>query len=62
VGYVLGDDFISIAVLVRGDLNDPDITPLPPSAVGAGLLGMMKRTLAVPFKLIQPVMPRSKEK
>jgi len=62
VGYVLGDDFISIPVRVRGDLKDPEIIPLPPSAIGEGLLGVMKRTLTIPFKLIQPVMPRSKEK
>ena len=62
VGNILGDDFISIPVRVRGDLNDPKIIPLPPSAIGEGLLGVMKRTLAFPFKLIQPVMPRSEEK
>ena len=62
VGYILGGDFISIPVRVRGDLKDPEIIPLPPSAIGEGLLGVMKRTLTVPFKLIQPVVPRSKEK
>ena len=59
VGYILGDEFISIPVRVRGDLNDPEIIPLSPSAIGGELLGMMKRTLTFPFKLIQPVMPRS---
>jgi uncharacterized protein YhdP len=62
VGYILGGDFISIPVRVRGDLKDPQIIPLSPSVVGEELLGVMKRTLTVPFKLIQPVMPRSKEK
>ena len=62
VGYVLGSDFISIPVRVRGDLKDPEIIPLSPSAIGEGLLGVMKRTLTFPFKLIQPAMPRSKEK
>jgi hypothetical protein len=62
VGYILGSDFISIPVRIRGDLKDPEITPLPPSAIGEGLLGVMKRTLTVPFKLIQPVMPGSGEK
>jgi hypothetical protein len=61
-GYILGSDFISIPVRVRGDLKDPEIIPLPPSAIGEGLLGVMKRTLTFPFKLFQPVMPRSGEK
>ena len=61
-GNILGDDFISIPVRVRGDWNDPTIIPLPPSAVGQGLLNITKRTLTFPFKLIQPVMPRSGEK
>ena len=59
VGYILGSDFISIPVRVRGDLKDPEIIPLSPSAIGEGLLGVMKRTLTVPFKVIQPVMPGS---
>ena len=62
VGYILGGDFISIPVRVRGDLNDPEIIPLSPAAIGEELLGVMKRTLTFPFKLIQPVRPRSGEK
>ena len=61
LGYILGDYFISIPVRVRGDLNDPGIIPLSPSAIGSGLLGVMKRTLTFPYKLIQPIMPRSEE-
>lgn len=58
VGNILGGTFISIPVRVRGDLKDPKIIPLSPSAIGEGLIGVMKRTLSLPFKLIQPVIPR----
>jgi hypothetical protein len=62
VGYILGATFISIPVRVRGDLKDPQIIPLSPAVIGEELLGVMKRTLTLPFKLIQPVRPRSEEK
>jgi hypothetical protein len=58
VRYILGGTLIAIPVRVMGDLKDPKIIPLDPSAVGSELLGVLKRTLSLPFKLIQPVTPR----
>jgi len=52
---------VSIPVKVRGDLTNPKITPLAASAVGSELLGIMKRTLKLPIKVIQPVLPEEKE-
>jgi hypothetical protein len=40
---------------VRGDLSNPSVIPLSPSAVGSGLLGTMNRVFQLPFKLIQPL-------
>jgi len=54
---VLNGTLVSIPVKVTGDWSDPKITPLSPSAVGSGLLGMMKRTLQLPLKIIQPAAP-----
>lgn len=53
---VLGGSLVSIPVKVSGDLADPKITPLPPSAVGKGLLNVMTRTLKLPMKVIQPLL------
>jgi hypothetical protein len=53
---VLGGSLVSIPVKVSGDFADPKITPLPPSAVGKGLLNVMKRTLKLPMKVIQPLL------
>jgi hypothetical protein len=55
LGYVLGETLVSIPVKVQGDLYDPAIIPLDPSEIGLGFLGIMKRTLNLPFKLIKPV-------
>jgi len=57
VGDILGGSLISVPVGVSGNLNEPKVTLLPPAAVGEGLLGIMKRTLEVPVKVIQPMIP-----
>jgi len=55
VNYILGGSLISIPVRISGDLNNPQVTPVSPTAVGSGLLGIMKRTLRLPVKIIEPV-------
>jgi uncharacterized protein YhdP len=57
VGTILGGNLISIPVKVTGPWNNPDVVPLAPSAVGAELTGFMKRTLKLPFKVMQPLLP-----
>ncbi len=57
VNHVLGGTLVSIPIKVKGDIGDPTVTPLSPSAVGSGLLGIMKRTLELPFKIIEPLVP-----
>ena len=57
IGDVLGENFIAIPVRVTGDLSDPEVIPMPPSAVGKGLLGIVKRTLKLPITLVQPLLP-----
>jgi hypothetical protein len=51
---IFGDSLISIPVGIKGHLENPSVTPLPPSKVGSGLLGIIKRTLQLPVKLIMP--------
>ena len=38
-----------------------DTKPLSPSAVGSDLLGIMKRTLGLPFQIINPLLPNEKQ-
>ena len=61
VGTMLDNTLITIPVKVTGDLSDPTVTPLSPTAFGAGAVGIIKRTLQLPYKLIQPFIPEKKE-
>jgi hypothetical protein len=62
VGNIMGGNLISIPFRAIGDLSDPDVIPLSPTAVGSGLLGILQRTLKLPITIIQPVLPRPKDK
>jgi hypothetical protein len=53
ISYIAGGSLISIPLRVEGKLKDISVVPLPPSAVGKGLLNIMERTLKAPFKLVE---------
>jgi hypothetical protein len=61
VNYVLKGTLISIPLRITGKLDDPRIIILSPTAVGKGMLGIMKRTLLLPVKIIEPVIPLNQE-
>jgi len=52
LSYVFGGNLIIVPVRVSGDLRDPKVTVLSPSAVGSELLAPMKRIINIPFKII----------
>lgn len=52
VGYVLGGALTSIPVGVSGDIRDPLVVPLGPSAITSELTGIFSRTLKLPAKLL----------
>jgi hypothetical protein len=52
---------VSIPVRVLGPLENPEIIPLSPSAVGSELFGLIKRTLMLPLRIIQPLLPKENE-
>jgi hypothetical protein len=52
LGDWLGGTLVSIPVKVSGDLSDPQVIPMAPSAVGVELLNFMKRTFQLPFKIL----------
>jgi hypothetical protein len=62
VGNILGGTLVSLPFRAKGKLDDPDVIPLSPTAVGSGLLGILERTLKLPITIIQPVLPGPKEK
>jgi len=59
VGYVLAGSLVSIPLKVTGDYAHPKISILPVSAVGKGLLGIIERTLKLPLKIIDPILPKN---
>lgn len=58
VGYIFGGSLVSIPLGVRGPLDKPTVTPLPPEAVGKQLLGLLERIVKLPWKIIQPLLPK----
>ena len=62
VGHVLGGKLISIPFQAKGPLQDPNVIPLPPKAVGAEMLGILERTLKLPITIIQPMFSGSDTK
>jgi hypothetical protein len=53
IGYLTGGSLISIPFHLTGPLNDLKVRPLPPAAVGRGLLNIMERTLQAPVRVVQ---------
>jgi hypothetical protein len=55
LGDILNGSLISFPVRVSGDLNDPDVVPLSPSALGSGFIDFLKRTITTPLRLTEPL-------
>ena len=53
IGYIAGGSLISVPLMVHGPIDNLSVSPMPAAAVGAGLLGLMERTLKAPFKLVE---------
>ena len=62
VNYLLAGSVVAIPVSIKGDLADPKVKVVSASAVGSSLLGLGERIIKAPFKLVESVVPRSKEK
>ncbi len=61
INYILGGTLVSIPFSIKGHPNNLSVIPLSPSAIGSGLQGIMKRTLQLPVKIIQPVLSDEKK-
>jgi hypothetical protein len=57
IRWILGGRLIAIPMKATGTLDDPQILPLSPSAVGTSILEMIERTLLLPIEIIQPLVP-----
>ncbi len=60
LGKILGGSLVSIPVKIRGNISDPEVTFLSPSAIGSAFFGIIERTLKLPITIIEPVLPAKK--
>ena len=61
VGYILGGNLTAIPVRISGDIKNPQVTFLSPSAVGSEFLGIVERTIKLPVHLVTPIFPARKK-
>ena len=59
--HVLSRPLVAVPVRIRGELGNPRVTVLSPSSVGSELLGVLKRTLTLPVKVLEPVVSPPKQ-
>ncbi len=62
VNHILGGKLVSIPFRVEGNPADPDVIPLSPTAIGAGIFGLLKRCFTLPVAIFQPLLPDQKDK
>jgi hypothetical protein len=56
VSQILGGRLISVPFRATGKMKDPDVLPLPATAVGSEILGILERTLTLPLTIMQPLL------
>jgi hypothetical protein len=61
LGTIMGGTLISIPTRVSGDLANPDVAVLSPTAVGSRILKLLENIVTLPVKLIEPILPKDKE-
>ena len=61
LGWLLGGTLLSIPVRVTGDVKDPQVDAFSLSSADSGLLGIMKTTITLPFKIFTPILPGKKD-
>jgi len=57
LGKIMGGNLVSVPVKIKGNLSDPEVSFLSPSAIGSAFLGIMERTIKLPITIIEPVLP-----
>jgi len=62
VNHIFGGKLVSIPFRVKGNPADPDVIPLSPTAIGAGIFGLLKRTFTLPVAIFQPLLSDKKDK
>ncbi|MFP4428202.1 MAG: AsmA-like C-terminal domain-containing protein [Desulfovermiculus sp.] len=61
ISGLTGGNLVTIPVRISGDWDNPKVTPLSPQAVSKELVGLMRRTLKLPLKILNPFMRHENE-
>ena len=61
VRSILGGTLVALPIKVSGDMADPKITYISPSAIGTRLLNIMEKIIKIPLKIVEPVIPGKTE-
>ena len=61
LGTIMGGTLISIPTRVSGDLSNPDVVFLSPTAVGSRIVNLLKNIIKLPVTIISPILPTEKE-
>ncbi len=63
LNYLMGGTLVTIPVRINGQLDSPDVSIMSPSSVSKSLLNLGERTIKLPFKMIEAIIPTgTKEK
>jgi len=54
IGQIFQGGLIAIPVKVKGDVSNPEVKALSPSAIGSSAMDILRRTLKAPVKIIEP--------
>ncbi len=61
LGKIMGGTLISIPTRVSGNLANPDVVFLSPTAVGSRIVDIMKNIFELPAEIINPILEKQKE-
>ena len=55
VNDILGGKLMTVPFRVHGPIGQYEVTPMSPTAVQSGVFGLMKRSLRLPVRIMQPI-------
>jgi hypothetical protein len=61
INRILKGTLVAVPVRVKGPAADPKVVPLSIEAMGSRVVGILKRTLETPFKIVEPILPEVSE-
>lgn len=60
VNYLMGGSLVAIPLSVKGSLDNPEVRVMSASSVGKSLMNLGERTIKLPVKLLESILPIGK--